>query len=349
MYQQPNCLQRCPDPECYRIVSEFMMLGPCGLACPSASCIQNSARCKKNFPKEYCPRTFIDKSGFVHYKRRNTDVTTTWQNIKLDNSYVVPYNKKLLTTFYAHINVEYYGWSMFIKYLFKYISKGTDRVVARISMDRTNASATSASTSTSRPRVVVDEIRNFLDARNISPHEACWRIFEFDIHYREPAVQILYVHLMNMQHIVFRERDRLDSVVLDTHKKKNLLTLTEMAFITMNGIRTERHLQAALTATPAELRTLLAHILTFCQVSDPIRLWNRTWKSMSEDIPYTSSISLNIPNLHIDDSDLEDYVMYELEGCLNHCSKSLADFGLRMPPEHLMSVLRNRLLMAEKS
>ncbi|GJR82601.1 hypothetical protein Tco_0153386 [Tanacetum coccineum] len=209
------------DPECYRIVSEFMMLGPCGLACPSASCIQNSARCKKNFLKEYCPRTFIDKSGFVHYKRRNTDVTTTWQNIKLDNSYVVPYNKKLLTTFYAHINVEYYGWSMFIKYLFKYISKRTDRVVARISMDRTNASATGASTSTSRPRVVVDEIRNFLDARNISPHEACWRIFEFDIHYREPAVQILYVHLMNMQHIVFRERDRLDSVVLDTHKKKN--------------------------------------------------------------------------------------------------------------------------------
>ncbi|GJR82602.1 DNA helicase [Tanacetum coccineum] len=98
-----------------------------------------------------------------------------------------------------------------------------------------------------------------------------------------------------------------------------------------------------------KLRTLLAHILTFCQVSDPIRLWNRTWKSMSEDIPYTSSISLNIPNLHIDDSDLEDYVMYELEGCLNHCSKSLADFGLRMPPEHLMSVLRNRLLMEEKS
>ncbi|GJY75074.1 DNA helicase, partial [Tanacetum coccineum] len=107
--------------------------------------------------------------------------------------------------------------------------------------------------------------------------------------------------------------------------------------------------EAALTATPAELRTLLAHILTFCQVSDPIKLWNRTWKSMSEDIPYTSSISLNIPNLHIDDSDLEDYVLYELEDCLNHCSKSLTDFGLRMPPEHLMSVLRNRLLMEEKN
>ncbi|GJZ51219.1 DNA helicase [Tanacetum coccineum] len=69
---------------------------------------------------------------------------------------------------------------------------------------------------------------------------------------------------------------------------------------------------------------------------------------MSEDIPYTS-ISLNILGLHIDDSELEDYVLYELEGCLNHCPKSLTDVGIRLPPEHLMSVLRNGLLMEEKS
>ncbi|GJY17791.1 DNA helicase [Tanacetum coccineum] len=389
------------DPECYRIVSEFMMHGPCGLACPSASCMQSSPRCKKNFPKEYCQRTYIDKNGFVHYKRTNTDVTTTRQNIKLDNSYVVPYNKKLLTTFYAHINVEYCGWSMLIKYLFKYISKGTDRVVARISKDSTDVSGTGASTSTSRPRVVVDEIKSYLDARYISPHEACWRIFEFDIHYREPAVQILSVHLMNMQRVVFRETDRLDSVYTDdkywqrcrirtkssigrliyVHPAvgdlfyQRMLLCQQKGCKSFPGIRTVNDIvyptcraacealgllendkeweitleEAALTATPAELRILLAHILTFCQVSDPVRLWNRTWKSMSEDIPYTSSISLNIPDLHIDDSNLEDYVLYELEGCLNHCSKSLADFGLRMPPEHLMSVLRNRPLMEEKS
>ncbi|GJT47351.1 DNA helicase [Tanacetum coccineum] len=84
-------------------------------------------------------------------------------------------------------------------------------------------------------------------------------------------------------------------------------------------------------------------------VSYPTRLWKRTWNSTSKDIPYTSSISLNIPNVHIDDSELEDYVLYELEDCLNHCSKSLADFGLRLPPKHLMSVLRNRHLIEEKS
>ncbi|GKB66412.1 DNA helicase [Tanacetum coccineum] len=107
--------------------------------------------------------------------------------------------------------------------------------------------------------------------------------------------------------------------------------------------------EAAGTATPAELQTLFAHILTFCHVMDPVSLWGRVWRSMSKDLPYTSSISLNIPNLHIHDSHLEDYVLYELEGCLNHCSRSLTDFGLRLPPEDLMSVLRNRLLMEEKS
>ncbi|GKB44698.1 DNA helicase [Tanacetum coccineum] len=106
--------------------------------------------------------------------------------------------------------------------------------------------------------------------------------------------------------------------------------------------------EAVGTATPAELQTLFAHILTFCHVMDPVSLWGRVWRSMSKDLPYTSSISLNIPNLHIHDSQLEDYVLYELEGCLNHCSRSLTYFGLRLPPEDLMSVLRNRLLMEEK-
>nr|GEZ26382.1 DNA helicase [Tanacetum cinerariifolium] len=388
------------DPKCYNIVSEFMMHGPCGLACPSASCMHNSPQCKKNFPKEYCQQRYIDKNGFVHYKRRNTNVTTTRQNIKLDNSYVVPYNKKLLTTFYTHINVEYCGWSMLIKYLFKYISKGTDRVVARISTNSTSVSDPGASTTTYQSQVVVDEIKNYLDARYIIHHEACWRIFEFDIHYREPTVQILSIHLMNIQRVAFRYQDKLDSIVVDTHKKKTTLTewlhcnewntdgrhLTYLDFPSefvwyadgkywrRRRVRTKSSIGRltyvhpatgdlfyqrmllchqkgckSFLATPAELRTLLAHILTFCQVSDLIKLWNRTWKSMLEDIPYTSSISLNIPNLHIDDSDLEDYVLYELENCLNHCSKSLADFGLRMPPERLMYVLKNKLLMEEKN
>nr|GEW02478.1 DNA helicase [Tanacetum cinerariifolium] len=95
--------------------------------------------------------------------------------------------------------------------------------------------------------------------------------------------------------------------------------------------------EAALTVTPAELRALLAHIFAYCDVSNPKKLWERTWNIMSEDIPYICSISLNLPGLHIDDSDLKDYMLYEFKACLNHYSKSLIDFGLCSPPAHLMS------------
>ncbi|GKD09178.1 DNA helicase, partial [Tanacetum coccineum] len=127
------------DPECYRIVSELMIHGPCGLAYPSAPCTQNHVDCKKHSPKEYCSRTYTDKYGFAHYQERDTADTVLKQHVELDNRYVVPYNRELLTTFYAHINVEYCGWTMLIKYLFKYISKGTNRIVARISKTKTTA------------------------------------------------------------------------------------------------------------------------------------------------------------------------------------------------------------------
>ncbi|GKF00752.1 hypothetical protein Tco_0027675, partial [Tanacetum coccineum] len=176
------------DPECYRIVSELMMHGPCGLAYPSAA-------------------------------RRDTGVTTVKQHVELDNRYVVPYNRELLTTFYAHINVEYCGWTILIKYLFKYISKGKYRIAARISRNQSTAHD-----HTSRPQIVVDKIKNYLDSRYISPHEACWRMLEFDIHYRQPAVQILSIHLQIMQRVVFRDKDKLDSVVVNTHSKKTTST-----------------------------------------------------------------------------------------------------------------------------
>nr|GEX28125.1 DNA helicase [Tanacetum cinerariifolium] len=44
---------------------------PCGLVNKVASCMENSAICDKHFPKEYCYKTYIDKNGYLHYRRRD--------------------------------------------------------------------------------------------------------------------------------------------------------------------------------------------------------------------------------------------------------------------------------------
>nr|GFC27191.1 DNA helicase [Tanacetum cinerariifolium] len=73
----------------------------------------------------------------------------------------------------------------------------------------------------------------------ICAHEAYWRILKFDIHRREPGVQILAVHLEDMQRITFIDEDRLESVI-DLPRKKSK-TLTEwFAFNEANEVR--RHL-----------------------------------------------------------------------------------------------------------
>nr|GEX53505.1 DNA helicase [Tanacetum cinerariifolium] len=97
-------------------------------------------------------------------------------------------------------------------------------------------------------------IQNFIDGRYICPHEACWRIIKYEIHSRQPAVQILVVQLENMQSITFIDRQPLKLLVND---------------------------------------------------EDPLRLWKAYWREMSEDIPKTTSRTLHIKGLYMNDPELE--------------------------------------------
>ncbi|GKB42272.1 DNA helicase [Tanacetum coccineum] len=94
---------------------------------------------------------------------------------------------------------------------------GPDRILSKISNSE-------ASTSAPGNRKQIDEIQNYVDGLFICIYEACWRIFDFPIHSREPAIQILSVYLENMQHVTFRERDRLDSIVNLPKKKRQALS-----------------------------------------------------------------------------------------------------------------------------
>ncbi|XP_072065617.1 uncharacterized protein [Arachis hypogaea] len=133
-------------------------------------------------------------------------------DVDIDNRFVVPYNPLLLMKYQAHINLEFCNKSNFIKYLFKYINKGPDRVTTTVG-ETYHVGESSQ---------VVDEIKQYYDCRYLSLSESMWRIFAYDIHHRWPSVQRLTFHLSNQQHVVFDDADITTQVYLHN---KDLLTM----------------------------------------------------------------------------------------------------------------------------
>ncbi|XP_058784409.1 uncharacterized protein LOC131659201 [Vicia villosa] len=105
--------------------------------------------------------------------------------------------------------MEWCNQSTSIKYLFKYISKGYNRITA------------SVSTNDNEP---VDEIKHYLDCRYISPCEACWRINSFHIHGRRPAVECMFYHLVGEKAVYYTDRGRMENVLENASVTDSMFT-----------------------------------------------------------------------------------------------------------------------------
>jgi len=179
------------------------------------SALPEKRKCSRLFPKKYQRTTTISEDGFPHYRRRNDSLTVTKNGVCFDNRSVVPYNPQLLLKYQAHINVEWCNRSTSIKYLFKYINKGYDRITAAIVPEQNEFFLN---------KEPIDEIKQYLDCRYVSPCEACWRIFSFPIHGRNPAVERLFFHLFGEQAVYFKDDDVIDDIMGKT-------TVSESMFI----------------------------------------------------------------------------------------------------------------------
>ncbi|XP_046660821.1 uncharacterized protein LOC124354421 [Homalodisca vitripennis] len=174
------------DPLLFNIITSSMIHGPCGNLNPTSSCMKDR-QCTKRYPRSFLLETQTGQDGYPQYKGRKPEDgghvavgKIKQREVQIDNRWVVPYTPLLSKTFQAHINVEYCNSVKSIKYICKYINKGSDMAMFGVSNDN-------------------DEISLYQMGRYISSNEAVWRILSFPIHDRHPTV----VHLENGQRITF--------------------------------------------------------------------------------------------------------------------------------------------------
>nr|GEY10165.1 putative diphthine methyl ester synthase [Tanacetum cinerariifolium] len=139
-------------------------------------------------------------AGYPVYRHREDGKFVEKNRVRLDNGFVVPYNSYLLKKYQAYINVEWCNQAGSIKYLFKYINKGPDRVTAKIQVrDRDNEAPSNIE--------VVDKIKDYYDCRYLSACESSWHILKYEVFYRTPAVERLLFHLPSQQQVVYDDID----------------------------------------------------------------------------------------------------------------------------------------------
>ncbi|XP_016462003.2 uncharacterized protein LOC107785255 [Nicotiana tabacum] len=280
-----------PDEEEYPLLHDLvvkhMMHGPCGKHHPTNSCMKDG-QCMNHYPRPFSNKSIQGKDGYPIYKRRNDGKTVNVRGMRMNTQWVVPYNPYLLTRYNCHINVESCSGVKAIKYLYKYIYKykGHDRYDVYVESDDGEK--------------VVDEIQNFQDARWMSPPEALWRIYEFNLSEIKPPVINLQLHLPDRQTTNPREGERYYLRLLLNHVRgplsfNDLLTVNGRECETFKEAAKKRGLlesdnsiseclrEAVLFKKPSALRNLFATILVHCNPTDIKKLWKIYYEDMSED------------------------------------------------------------------
>ena len=99
--------------------------------------------CSKRYPFSFQPETLLNRDGYslyqycdngdshVIYPARNEN-----DEVRLDNCWVVSHNPYLICRYKAYINVEISASIKAVKYIHKYIYKGSDQVT--VELENTN-------------------------------------------------------------------------------------------------------------------------------------------------------------------------------------------------------------------
>ena len=124
---------RWPDPETQPLLFETVkrcMIHTCG-----DRCLENR-KCSKSYPKSFQPHTSVNDEGYPLYSRPEDGPSYDIRGTMISNQWIVPYNPWLSTKYDCHINVECLASFATLKYVNKYIHKGSDRTTLQVSGSR---------------------------------------------------------------------------------------------------------------------------------------------------------------------------------------------------------------------
>ncbi|KAF1860106.1 hypothetical protein Lal_00033700 [Lupinus albus] len=185
-----------------------MIHGPCGIFNPNGPCMKDG-RCKKNSLKNL----HLKHAKVVTLIHSTKDEVTNLR-VTIDNRWVVPYNPWLLLKYDCHINVEVCCSIKSIKYLYKFVYKGPDRVAMEVHRG-----------------INTDEIQQYVDARWKCAPEALRKIFGFNLYQFYKITN----SLANRQQVRFYDHHHINNILNDDYNSKTMLT----QFFALNDLDVE--------------------------------------------------------------------------------------------------------------
>ncbi|KAL7139390.1 hypothetical protein ABFS83_09G047500 [Erythranthe nasuta] len=325
------------------LVVRHMMHGTCGDSNPGNSCMRDG-NCKNHYPKEFSESTSHGKDSYVNYKRRNDGSSVVVRNVRLDNRFFIPYSPVLLAKFDCHINVEICADIKLVKYLYKYIHKGHDRLLYTV-------------VPTCSQTDQLDEIQSYQNDRWICAPEAYWRIVAHPFA-KSPTFTVrrssvfaaasckslefpeFFVWETSHRRWKLRQKQRVVGRLCTVNPRKGERYFERQHYNTFReavvhqGILQSDYYvdncmsEAALFQVPYCLRILFAMLLVYGIISDTQQLWNKYYASLSEDFARDTLLT---------NKEVLRKTVAAIDLVLIFMDKSISDFPIKFPFGYLHS------------
>ncbi|CAD6259972.1 unnamed protein product [Miscanthus lutarioriparius] len=323
------------DPLGYVLVAEHLVHGPCGASHPTCPCMKKD-KCSKWFPKKYQTETVIDDNGFALYRRSDNRRYVEKGGKRLDSSSIVPYNMTLLKKYQAHINVEWCNKGIFIKYLFKYVTKGPDR--GKFVANQQSDAGRDLTYCEFPSRWKWDSSSRFWDQRR----RGSGKIGR--LYYVHPSVGERYFLRMLLLVVKgarsFEEVRTYNGVVYSTFRlacnARGLLGDDQEWYSAFD--------EAAAWATSPQLRKLFVTMLLFCEVKDERAFFEKVWKVLADDIQYRLRDNMGNPEFHVCDEDLRNYLLDDIHALFQRNGAKMREHALPEKIKNFEDIPGNRLI-----